>query len=266
MKIYAIRDEREPETGDLGWLFYDTASERFFMELPENTDPWLLPPPCNSFAARGVYSLSSGWAMRWVAQRIVPQERQNLGMVLQANGLKTYDPHRLLLLSDGRCAQDDCCIVPVTEDDLPDVIKKRLRRKVQDVIPLSGMRTVVLFRDDTTRLLSLEPFLKQNPLFSLVARDETVFMRVKVTPLGNGIEWDGINSVPAEALYRMGRKLPLLPEDFLQFTRHRAVDTTELAKRMHCSRQYIKQLTDAGRLHPVCTGSNHTLYAAREAE
>ena len=264
MKIYAIRDEKEPETGDLGWLFYDPASERFFLELPEEMDPWLLPPPCNSFAARGIYSLSSEWSMRWVAQRIVPPDRQNLGMILKANNLTTYDPHRLLLLAAGRCAQDDCYITPVAEESLPDTIRKRLLRKVQDVIPLNGLRVIILFRDDTTRLIPLDNPLHSDRLFLPVARDKNLFMNVQVAPLGNGIEWDEARNIPAESLYRMGQKLPLLADDFLQFTRTRLLDTSELAKRMSCSRQYIKQLTDEGRLHPVYTGKNYTLFAARE--
>lgn len=98
-------------------------------------------------------------------------------MILKDNGLKVYDPMKLLLLSDGRCAQDDCFIVPVGEEELP-----------------------------------------------------------------------------------------LKIEDFEQFTKYRTLDTTMLAARMHCSRQYIKQLTDKGSLHPLRAGSNHVLYPAREAE
>ena len=262
MKIYVIRDELEPESGDLGWLFYDPVSERFFLELPEKKDPWLLPPPCNSFASRGIYSMTSEWAMRWVAQRIVPPDRQNLGMILKANGLKSYDPHKLLLLARGRCAQDDCYLTPVIEDALPDALKKRLSKKVQDVIPLSGSRMIVLFRDDTTRLIPLEKHLHSDPRFLPVVQSEDLFMKVQVTPLGNGIEWEETRGIPAEKLYRMGKKLPLLPDDFLQFTRTRILDTTGLAERMHCSRQYIKQLTDEGRLRPVCSGKNYTLFTS----
>ena len=99
-----------------------------------------------------------------------------------------------------------------------------------------------------------------------VLREEEVFCRVRVTPLGNGIEWDEKTVIPAETLYAMGEALPLKPEDFEQFTKYRTLDTTMLAARMHCSRQYIKQLTDKGSLHPLRAGSNHVLYPAREAE
>ena len=265
MKCYAIRDDAAPRD-DLAFLFYDAASGRFFIELKEVREAWLLPPPLDSFFRRGLTSVSSEWAARFVAARIVPPDRQNLGMILKENGLRTYDPMKLLLLADGRCAQDDCFIVPVGEEALPKEIRNRLQRKVLDVIPLSERRVIVSFRDGLTRLIPLAAVLQEDLRFLPVLREEEVFCRVRVTPLGSGIEWDEKTVIPAETLYVMGEELPLKPEDFEQFTKYRTLDTTMLAARMHCSRQYIKQLTDKGSLHPLRAGSNHVLYPAREAE
>lgn len=264
MKCYAIRDDMEGDL-DLAWLFYDPVSERFFIELPDEADPWMMPPPLDSLLRRGLKSVSSKWAAMWVAQRIVPPDRQNLGMILKKNGLREYDPHKLLVLADGRCAQDDCYIVPADTEALPQGIRDRLQRKVYDVIPLYGYRAVVMFKDKTTRLTEIDPLIRDDIAFAQVLSDEDAFMRVDVTPLGNGIEWGETRGIPAEKLYVSGKKLPLTPEDFEQYTRYRTLDTSELSKKMHCSRQYIKQLSDEGRLHPIRSGTNHTLYPAREA-
>lgn len=45
----------------------------------------------------------------------MPPERQNIGQILRANGLKEYDEFPLLLKNDGRCCQDECYIVKVEE-------------------------------------------------------------------------------------------------------------------------------------------------------
>ncbi|MBR2823489.1 MAG: hypothetical protein IKE24_07385 [Clostridia bacterium] len=48
----------------------------------------------------------------WVQQLIVPQDRQNIGQVLKENGLGVYDEFQLLMLTMGRCAQEDFCRHP----------------------------------------------------------------------------------------------------------------------------------------------------------
>ena len=245
---------------------YDPKSARFFIELPEDEDPWMLPPPLDSYAKRGIYSVFSDKAAGWIEQRIIPRDRQNLGMILKENGLKSYDPYRLLVLADGRCAQDDCFIVPVGQETLPAAVWRRLQEKVLDVIPLKGSRVIVCFRNGTCRLIDLSDMIQKDKRFLKIASDEALFMRVHVSPLGNGIEWDDVRYITAQDLYRAGEKLPLTSEDFLQYTRYRVLDTAGMAKKMHCSRQYIKQLTDERKLHPLQTGLNHLLFPARETE
>ena len=50
--------------------------------------------------------INAYWSKLWVQQRIVPTDRQNLGQVLKENGLSEYDEFELLMLAEGRCAQD----------------------------------------------------------------------------------------------------------------------------------------------------------------
>ena len=59
-------------------------------------------------------TLDGTWSRRWVEERIVPPSRQNIGQVLKANNLDEYDDFKLLLVSMGRCCQDDFELVEVT--------------------------------------------------------------------------------------------------------------------------------------------------------
>jgi hypothetical protein len=112
MKIFAIRDE-ENQKKDLAYLIYDEKEKSFCIKLPDNADPWETPLLLSSFAKRGERTVGSYWSRLWVQQRIVPTDRQNLGEILKANGLKEYDEFELLMLAQGRCAQDSYYLVPI---------------------------------------------------------------------------------------------------------------------------------------------------------
>ena len=147
MKIFAIRDESATQQIDLAYLLYYEVEKRFYIELPENADPWETPLLLSSFIKKGETSINSYWSKIWVQQRIVPTDRQNLGQVLRDNNLKEYDEFDLLMLSMGRCAQDDYYLVPIEEAQLPEKIRRRFDRLIEDVIPLNDFALLVFFRD-----------------------------------------------------------------------------------------------------------------------
>ena len=86
MKIFAIRDESMPEQFDLAYLFYYETEKRFYIELPDDADPWETPLLLSSFVKKGEKTVNSYWSKIWVQQRIVPTDRQNLGQILKDNG------------------------------------------------------------------------------------------------------------------------------------------------------------------------------------
>ena len=129
MKIFAIRDETDNTQKDLAYLLYQEDDKRFYIELPENADPWETPLLLASFAQKGEYTINSYWSKVWVQQRIVPPDRQNIAQILRDNGLKTYDEFSLLMLCSGRCGQDDYYLVPIDENALPGKVACRYNRK-----------------------------------------------------------------------------------------------------------------------------------------
>ena len=132
MKIFAIRDESTEEKKTLGYLLYYEYEKRFYIELPDDADPWDTPLILSSFVKKGETSINSYWSKLWVQQRIVPTDRQNLGQILKDNKLKEYDEYQLLLLGNGRCAQDDYYLEPIEDAALPAQIKKRFLTKIEE--------------------------------------------------------------------------------------------------------------------------------------
>ena len=118
MRIFAIKDDNMDNTV-LGYLIYYKHAKAFYIELPDDADPWTTPLLLSSFAKRGEHSVNSYWSQMWVEQRIIPPDRQNIGQILKENGLTEYDVFSLLMLGKGRCAQDDHYLEEIPVSQLP---------------------------------------------------------------------------------------------------------------------------------------------------
>ena len=266
MVLFEIRDGATNENRLMGYLFYYERSRRFYAELLKDLDEWTAPFIFGGFVKRGIYSIDSEWTMRFVRQRIIPSDRQNLGSILKANKLREYDEYKLLQISEGRCAQDELFLVKCKESDLVSEIQDRLREKVRDVLTMEDRKIMVFFMNDTSRVISIGNMFAGDRRFANIFRDARLFQNVKVSPGGNGIEWGEERFISAEILYHAGEKALINYNDLLTFVRKRVIDTTEAAGLLNCSRQYIGQLSSKGRIKPLKSGSNNSLFLKCDIE
>ena len=130
MRLFEIRDETLPDK-TLGYLVYYEISKSFYIELPEDADSWETFPLFSSFMNRGIYTINRAWSRRWVQQRIVPPDWQNIGQILRGNGLKEYDEFSLLMLTMGRCEQGDGFLAEIPSNPLPELFLRRWQTKIQ---------------------------------------------------------------------------------------------------------------------------------------
>ena len=163
-------------------------------------------------------------------QRIIPSDRQNLGQILKANGLDEYDEFKLLMLSNGRCAQDNCYLAEITLDEIPDELTKRWAKKIEDVLPLAEQHLLVFFRDGMVRKCSIMPFAKDNPALVPVLWSDDIFRSVAVQTDGYGVRWSEQAVIGHAALYLAGVEIPLSLNDFCSFIANRVVNSTEAAE------------------------------------
>ena len=264
MKIYAIRDESAETQKDLAYLFYYETEKKFYIELPENADPWETPLLLDSFVKRNELTVNSYWSLKWVQQRIVPTDRQNLGAILRDNGLKEYDEYKLLMLAMGRCAQDDYYLVPMDENDLPKEIKKRYATRVEDVLLLDNFCLLVFFKNGTAKKCDLKAYFGEIKPFHILLKKPEYFNAVRIQTGGYGVTWDVNMTISDTVLYQMGKKVPLMMDDFRNFIAQRVVNATEAAEILNCSRQNIIDLTKRGKLHPIKSSEKNTLYLKSE--
>jgi hypothetical protein len=264
MKIFAIRDETDKLQKDLAYLFYYETEKRFYIELPEDADPWKTPLLLSSFAKRGIKTVNSYWSKLWVQQRIVPADRQNLGQILRENHLKEYDEYSLLMLAMGRCAQDDYFLVPIEEGELPKEIQTRFQKRIEDIVPLEGYQLLVFFRDGKVKKCSLRERFQSSKSFSILLRNEKLFYHVQMQTGGYGVAWDTNMALSDAELYEAGQDIPLSAGDFRSFAAHRVITAAEAAEILGCSRQNIDDLKKGGKLHPIKSSAKTTLFLKSE--
>lgn len=264
MKIFAIRDESAEIQKDLAYLLYYELEKRFYIELPEEADPWELPLLLDSFMRQNETTVNSYWSKIWVQQRIIPTDRQNIGEILRDNHLEEYDEYELLMLAMGRCAQDDYYLVPIDEKDLPEEIVKRFATRIEDVLPLEDYGLLVFFRDGMIKKCDLKKHFEKTQAFHILLKKPEYFEYVQMQTGGYGVSWDVNMAVSDSMLYRIGKKVPLTAADFRNFVTHRVINAAEAAEILGCSRQNIIDLTKRGKLHPLKTSDKNTLYLKSE--
>lgn len=114
MLKFAIKNDYY-EGKTVGYLYYDEKKREYEIEIPQEVKSSEAPCILADFIRKSQYRIGKDWSYRWVKERVVPPERQNIGQILRVNGLKEYDEFPLLLKNDGRCCQDECYIVKVEE-------------------------------------------------------------------------------------------------------------------------------------------------------
>ena len=273
MKAYAIRDASIDKERDLAWLLYYEEERAFHIEICDDVDEWDVPLILSSFVRRGKRALDPYWSRMWVEQRIVPPDRQNLGMILKENGLQEYDEHKLLVLADGRCAQDECFIKPLKAGSLPPELVRRLGLTLSCVLARPD-HTLLFFRDGlitgiTDSALSdpavWEPFHSSRE--SLSRRLELYRERLSaltLQPGGHGVILGEDRYLSADTLRERSTALPVTTEDFKAYIQQELIDTASAAALMGCTRQNIQDLVRRGKLRPVVTLTNNFLFLRSE--
>lgn len=110
MRAFDIYDASKRGRRARARLLFDERKDKMTIVIADDASPGDLPLMLSLYAERGQRKVPDKWARRWVAERIPPQGRQNLGEILRAHGLDHYDEIALLAASEGRSAQDDFLI------------------------------------------------------------------------------------------------------------------------------------------------------------
>lgn len=251
MRVFAIRDDEEYGSKDLAYLIYYENDKRFYIELPEDADLWETPLLLSSFIKKGEKTINAYWSKLWVRQRIVPTDRQNLGQILKENSLTEYDEFELLMLANGRCAQDSYYLEPVDENIVSKRFFDRYEKKIEDVVPLENYGLLVFFRNGEVKRCNIDTLRNKDRFFKPILSSAETFQKVSIQTGGYGVCWGENAVIPDVELYNTGISVPLSMNDFIHFLKDRVISTSEAAELLDCSRQNINDLVARDKLHPV---------------
>ncbi|WP_167930380.1 helix-turn-helix transcriptional regulator [Olsenella sp. SW781] len=106
MRRFEVIDGERPGGRSCGVLSYDQARRTFSFEAAPGATTRDVPAMFAPFLERGERRVPERWVAEWVSERIAPPSRQNIGEVLRANDLESYDPAVLLAAGRGRSTQD----------------------------------------------------------------------------------------------------------------------------------------------------------------
>lgn len=103
-----LKTVEENFNGVLAKIYYNDEDNTWKIRIEKEAPINYLPLILHILAEKGVYDVTGEWALRFVRDRIVPPDRQNIGQILRQVGIPYYDEYPLLIYSSGRCCQDDC--------------------------------------------------------------------------------------------------------------------------------------------------------------
>ena len=265
MKVFAIRDASIDKNRDLAYLLYYEKSKRFYIEIRKDTGEWEAPLLLASFVKKGRFSPGSRWSYEWAALRVVPPERQNLGMILKENRLEEYDIMRLLEISSGRCAQDDCFITPLDRRKLPPQLTDAMNNTLT-YVQIRGGNIVSFTRNGSIRTGSIRDIGLKNEAFIRLAAYKEQLSAVRLSEGGHEISICGSEEITSEEIIKNSKDTGIAIEDIYEYMRDSLIDTSEAARIMECSRQNIQDLVKRKRLSPLMKLSGGFLFMKEQLE
>ncbi len=117
MRRFFIKEDNclSAEQKEYAVLSYDEEKDLYHISIPLSVDPDNLPAIPGILARKGIREIDDKWARRFVKERVVPPDRQNIGMVLRELGMGYYSEFPLLVYTSGRCAMDEFFIEEIME-------------------------------------------------------------------------------------------------------------------------------------------------------
>lgn len=251
MKIYAIQDDTFTKNKILGYIFYFEKDKNWYIELCDNISEWEAPFILDHFISKGELYVPFYYSKMWVEQRIVPSDRQNIGSILKEYNLEEYDEFKLFLISDGRCSQDNCYIVPVKEGNLPIEIKNRRNNHIQSATVCNETDLMISLKCGDVLILNLEKCKDDYPFVNHIMKYREKIGAFDTMSDGSEIVYGHGHSLPYSYINKMATILPFKSDALISFSEENIISTSEAMEILGCSRQNIDDLVKRGRLTPA---------------
>jgi len=268
MRVYALRDESLCEKKILAYIFYYQKSDEWYIEISDDVEShWELPFILDHFFEQGYKTVDEYWSRKFVEERIIPPDRQNLGAILKNCKLDTYDEFALFEIADGRCAQDDCYIERIAKDALPESIRVRRKRRINTINQIDDTPSFfVTLKDGTVGIIELDKIKKENEYAARILQYYNSMLKLQLVTHGAGISIQGGSSISYEILAANMKKIPISEGILKSYAENEIISTSEAMEILNCSRQNLDDLVKRGKLIPTKIKGKSRMYFRSDVE
>lgn len=259
MKTYALKNKAAADK-TIAYIFICEEQGEANIELVSNVDEWELPFILDHFAKKRIWTVDAYHSLKFISQRIVPPDRQNIGEILKRYKLSEYDELELFVLADGRCAQDDCYIKRISIESVPEEIRSRLNRRIVSCVKKTAYDYIITFLDGSVGTFNVNSYQDKDKIMNLQKYAE-LLSNVCVSGLGSSLAFSESVHISSEEVYNCVEKGFGCVEDFNRIMAENVLSTQEVQEMLNCSRQNVSDLVRRGKLIPLKKTSNIMLFS-----
>lgn len=216
-----------------GYLFLAKGMNNAYIELIEGNLDY--PVFFNIFVGKGEYTINSDLTKKWILERVIPYERQNIAAILKENNLKGYNEYEMFVLAKGKSSMDDTSIEEISSKDIDKQIIDRHAHLIQDFI-FCGTSLIVFFKNGKTKQFNLTQEYNNAPFLSEF-RDEIVFsLNERLSYLD---------------LYKNGIDIKLSYDALKEYLANNLLEANDVAELKGVTKQNISLQKKSGKITPI---------------
>lgn len=262
MRIFAINDQVLDKT--LGFFIWFEKINEYHIELCRDIDEWDLPFILDHFARKKQWTIDQYYTHLFLSQRVIPSDRQNIGMILKENGLEEYDEVELFILADGRCAQDECYIKRVAYNELPEDIQNRLEKRIVTMTPIRDSMYLVSYVDGKIGTVLLNNMIPEKMEINQYRRLMGYFQRFNIKKSGSSITLGEYPGITYDKIYDQTDFWDISSQEILTFLTEHLMSTQDVIDTLDCSRQNVNDLVKRGKIQPLDINAKVQLFSKAE--
>lgn len=236
LKIYSIRNKEKI----YGYLFINNNLDDCYIELIKDLDEY--PAFFNMFALNNEYMINSDWTYKWIKERIIPYERQNINNILKDNKIPFYNELLMLISSKAHSSMDDNYIEEIKYNELDENIKKRMDTYIMDFIYSRDYNNLtIFFKNNKTKCYKIKDNINTNPFLSKFCNEIIFNIKTRYSYL---------------ELYENGNDILLSYNDLKNYMNENILSSSQISEEFNFSRQYLNKLKKEGKIEVL----NNNLY------
>lgn len=238
MKIFAIRNKNNI----FGCLFSSADYRDYYIEINDEVSPQTV--FFKLFIEKGRLVINSDWSKRYIEERAIPSNRQNIADIMKSCQMDYYNELVIFLKANGKSSMDDLYIKEIKEGELPLSIKERREKRIRDFI-YDDDRLIVFFGDNKTKV-----FIIRNSNELKYARNEKPFL----SSFGEEIIFNSKIRYTYDLLYKEGKEINFSYQSLRDYVINNVYKLSDVTQSLGYSRQFINAQEKRGKIKTIKSG------------